>query len=29
MIQDQVEGWEITSTSKMWFGDVKMVEAEE
>ena len=29
MIQDQVEGWEITSTSKMWFGDVKMVQVEE
>ena len=29
MIQDRVEGWDISSTSKMWFGDVKIVETEE
>lgn len=29
MIQDRVQGWDISSTSKMWFGDVKMVEVEE
>ncbi len=28
MVQDTVEGWEITSTSKMWFGDAEMVVAE-
>lgn len=29
MIQDSVEDWEMTSVSKMWLGDVKMVEVEE
>lgn len=29
MVQDSVEDWEITSVSKMWLGDVKMVEVEE
>lgn len=29
MIQDEVEGWDITSTSKMWLGDIKMVSVEE
>ncbi|MBP3889126.1 MAG: peptide ABC transporter substrate-binding protein [Cellulosilyticum sp.] len=29
MVQDTVEDWEITSVSKMWLGDVKMVEIEE
>ncbi len=29
MVQDTVEDWEITSISKMWLGDVKMVEVEE
>lgn len=28
MVQDSVEGWEITSTSKMWFGNAKKVVAE-
>ena len=29
MIQDSVADWEITSISKMWFGDAKMVVVEE
>lgn len=29
MIQDTVADWEMTSTSQMWLGDVKMVEVEE
>lgn len=29
MIQDTVEGWEIESTSKMWFGNTKIVVPEE